>query len=148
MIINDGANTAGLSNPGNSFRPDLVPGVCIYRCFPNDPLQYINPAAFSLPAVGTFGNLGAGTIRFPAYKNIDFSMSKNFRFRERYTIQFRAEMFNAFNNKQFVFVDGGLSLQNNKTAVNFGQSQNPDFGRFNAPEKFPREIQFGIKFNF
>lgn len=148
MIINDGANTAGLSNPGNSFRPDLVPGVCIYRCFPNDPLQYINPAAFSLPAVGTFGNLGAGTIRFPAYKNIDFSMSKNFRFKERYTIQFRAEMFNAFNNKQFVFVDGGLSLQDNKTASNFGKSQNGDFGRFNAPEKFPREIQFGLKFNF
>jgi hypothetical protein len=148
MIINDGANTAGLSNPGNSFRPNLNPGVCIYNCFPNDPLQYINPAAFSLPAVGTFGNLGAGTIRFPAFKNIDFSMVKNFRFKERYSIQFRAEMFNAFNNPQFTFVDGGLSLQDNKTAANFGQSQNGDFGRLQGPTRQPREIQFGLKFNF
>jgi len=149
MIINDGANTAGLRNGGGAgFRPNLVPGVCIYNCFPNDPLQYINPAAFSLPAVGTFGTLGSGAIRFPAYKNIDFSIDKNFKFKERYGIQFRAEMFNAFNHPQFVFVDGALNLNNQLSNPLFGKSTNGDFGRFNGPTRQPREIQFGLKFSF
>ncbi|HKV40160.1 MAG TPA: carboxypeptidase regulatory-like domain-containing protein [Blastocatellia bacterium] len=155
VIITDGANTAGLSNAGNTFRPNLVPGVCIYNCFPNDPLQYLNPAAFSLPAVGTFGTLGAGSIRFPAYKNIDFSIDKNFRVKERFGIQFRAEMFNAFNNPQFTGVDANLSLNDslfsNPTLKTpnplFGKSTNGDFGRLTA-DRQPREIQFGLKFTF
>jgi hypothetical protein len=91
-----GANTAGLGTGGNQ-RPDLVAGVPIYLKN-GDKRQFLNPAAFALPGVGLFGNLGRGSIRGPSTTNIDFSVNKNWRFKERYGVQFRAEMFNAFNH--------------------------------------------------
>jgi hypothetical protein len=142
-----GANTPGLGSTGNvCFRPDVVPGVPIYL-HSGGPLQYLNPAAFALPAVGKFGNLGRGAIRTPAFNTLDFSLNKNWRFKERYGIQFRTELFNALNHPNFTGLDNQLSFQNNKTASNFGQSQNSDFGRLGS-DRGPREIQFGFKFTF
>jgi hypothetical protein len=143
-----GANTAGLGNGGNQ-RPDLVSGVPIYLKT-GDRRQFLNPAAFSLPGVGLFGNLGRGSVRGPSTTNIDFSVNKNWRFRERYGVQFRAEMFNAFNHANFGSneVDANLNLVQNKNDANFGKSTNSDFGKINAPYRGPREIQFGFKFSF
>jgi hypothetical protein len=154
-----GANTAGLANTSNvCFRPDVVPGVPIYLHTGN-PLQWLNPAAFALPAAGRFGNMGRGAVRTPGSNVLDLSINKNFRFKERYGIQFRAEMFNALNHPNFVGVDNQLSLNNNfysdpatKTKnPNFGKSSNADFGFLGgdtAGGRGPREIQFGIKFSF
>jgi len=145
--ICDGANTPGLGTTTNvCFRPDLVPGVDPYL-HTGDPLRFLNPAAFTLPAVGKFGNLGRGAIRTPASNNLDFSINKNWRFKERYGIQFRAEMFNAFNHANFLGLDTNISLQNLKTDPNFGKSTNADFG-FLGGDRGPREIQFGFKFSF
>src|SRR5207245_1406333 len=85
--IRSGANTAGLAGAG-SQRPNLVSGVPIYL-HTNNPLQYLNPAAFSLPDAGKFGTLGRGAIRAPGFANVDFSVNKNWRVLERYQIQFR-----------------------------------------------------------
>jgi len=51
-----GANTAGLEAQSTQ-RPNLIPGVPIYL---NNGINYLNRAAFSLPAAGQFGSLGAG----------------------------------------------------------------------------------------
>jgi hypothetical protein len=118
-----------------------VPGVSPYA-HTGDPLQYLNAAAFSLPAFGKFGNLGRGTITLPGIKNVDFSINKNWRLREHYGIQFRAEMFNVFNHPNFLGLDGNLSLDRTT-----GKSTNPDFGRLSG-DRGPREIQFGLKFSF
>jgi hypothetical protein len=88
--------TAGNVNP----RPNLVQGVPLYLNT-SDKTQWLNPAAFSLPAVGQLGSLGKGSIRGKTVNNIDFSVAKNFKFKERYGIQFRAEMFNVFNHANF-----------------------------------------------
>jgi hypothetical protein len=143
-----GANTAGLRTGGQQ-RPDLVPNVPIYLHTADD-RQFLNPAAFALPDVGKFGNLGRGAIRGPSTKNIDFSVNKNWRFKERYGVQFRAEMFNAFNHPNFGSneVDANLSLVQNKNDANFGKSTNTDFGIIGAGYRGPREIQFGLKFSF
>jgi hypothetical protein len=101
LDITSGANTAGLSGT-NSQRPDLVPGVPIFLDNDNDPTTLLNPAAFALPAAGTFGSLGRGIIRGPGIRNVDFSLNKNFPFGERYSIQFRAEAFNIFNHPNFI----------------------------------------------
>ena len=79
LDVTSGTNPAGLAAnfPHLGQRPDLVPGVPIYLHIAGDPLQYLNPAAFSLPAVGQFGNLGRGAIRGPGSKNIDLSVVKN-----------------------------------------------------------------------
>jgi hypothetical protein len=143
-----GANTPGLASaPANGgFRPDLVPGVPVYLDT-GDPTQRLNPAAFALPAAGRFGNLGRGAVRMPGIKNIDFSLSKNWKMRERYGIQFRSEMFNAFNHPNFIGIDNGLAFQNNRNDANFGRSLNSNFGRLGG-DLGPRVIQFGLKFTF
>jgi len=144
--VTAGANTAGISGAGNQ-RPDLVAGVPIYLHDPNNPTQFLNPAAFALPAAGTFGNLGRGSIRGPGIDNVDLSFVKNFRIGERYGVQFRAEAFNLFNHPNFVGWDTALSFENNATNANFGHPTNGGFGTLNATQSH-REIQFGLKFSF
>jgi hypothetical protein len=140
LNIFSGVDTAGLGGAG-SQRPDLVPGVDIYSNG-NDPLQIINPAAFRIPAQGRIGSLGRGSIRGPGSKNVDFSVAKNWKVRERVGLQFRAEMFNVFN---FVNFRGhNLSVAGGGIENNFS---NGGFGRANST-RGPREIQFGLKLSF
>jgi hypothetical protein len=139
-----GANTGGLEAQSTQ-RPDLVAGVPIYL---NNGTSYLNPAAFRLPAAGSFGSLGRGVIRMPARKNVDFSVNKNWRIKERYGVQFRTEIFNLFNRVNFTSLEtADLAFQNNASDANFGKSTAANFGRFNR-DAGPREIQFGFKFTF
>lgn len=143
--LTSGVNTVGLSS-SNGQRPNLVPGVPIYLNT-SDKSLHLNPAAFSLPGIGQQGSLGKGAIRGRGTTTVDFSLNKNWRMRERYGIQFRAEFFNLFNHANFVGFDSALQLQGNQTESNFGQSTNSSFGTiFDAAR--PREIQFGLKFTF
>jgi len=50
------------------------------------------------PANGTFGNMGRNIFRDSGFKNVDFSVFKVFTFKERYSAQFRLEIFNLFNH--------------------------------------------------
>jgi hypothetical protein len=138
------------SGAAGGFRPDLVPGVPIYL-HGADKTVYLNPAAFKAPAVGQFGNLRRGFVRQPGLKNVDFSVAKNWKVKEKYGIQLRAEMFNLFNTTNFNGFDPGLGLQihrdtNGKLDGTFTQT-NGNFGKLNS-DRGPRNIQFGIKFNF
>jgi len=136
-----GTDRAGLGN-ATTQRPNLVSGAQIYIDNPSDRSLLLNRAAFAVPAAGTFGNLKRGDVRAPSIKNIDFSMAKNWRVRERYGIQFRAEMFNVFN---FVNFRG-----HNLSQALFGIDNtlaNGGFGRAGST-RGPREIQFGLKFTF
>ena len=60
-------------------------------------VEYLNKAAFAAPAAGTFGNLGRNVIYGPAFFSIDPSLFKTFRLTERFSLQFRAEVFNVLN---------------------------------------------------
>ena len=51
-----------------------------------------------LPTLGTFGTMGRNIFRDTGFKNVDFSVFKNFTFKERYSAQFRVEFFNVFNH--------------------------------------------------
>jgi hypothetical protein len=132
---------AGLGN-STTQRPNLVSGVPLYIDNPADRSLLINRAAFALPAPGTFGNLPRGFVRAPGIKNVDFSMVKNWRIQERFSLQFRAEMFNAFN---FVNFRG-----HNASVAAFGIENRLDSGGFGraGSTRGPREIQFGLKLNF
>ncbi len=63
--------------------------------------QYFNPAAFQPNAEFTFGNSPRNVLVGPHLNNVDLGIDKNFRFHERYRVQFRWEMFNAFNTPAF-----------------------------------------------
>jgi len=133
------------SNAPGGFRPNLVSGAKIYLDGP-DKTRYLNPAAFSLPAPGVFGNLRRGFVRQPGLKNVDFSVNKNWKIHEKYGIQFRAEMFNLFNHTNFNGFDPGLAAGFDTTGKFTGFTNN-NFGTLNS-DRGPRNIQFGIKFNF
>jgi len=50
------------------------------------------------PALGTFGTMGRNIFRDSGFKDVDFSVFKTFTYKERYSAQFRAEVFNLFNH--------------------------------------------------
>ena len=64
-----------------------------------------NTNAFAQPAAGFFGNAGTGSIRGPGLINFDMGFYKDFRIKERHTIEFRAELFNIFNHSNFNAID-------------------------------------------
>lgn len=97
--------------------------------------QYFTTAAFRQNAPGTFGNTGRNILKGPGINYSDAALMKNWTMRERYKVQFRWELFNAFNH------------------ANFGQPDaNPSsgtYGRITAtgPIK-PRVMQAGLKLTF
>jgi len=58
---------------------------------------WLNPTAFALNALGTFGNQGRNMWRGPGLATVDLGIAKRFPITEFLTTQFRFEMFNAFN---------------------------------------------------
>jgi hypothetical protein len=135
--------------PGNGgLRVNLVPGQSIYL-HTSDGTQYLNRAAFALPALGTFGNLTRGLVRQPGTRNVDFSLAKNWALRERYRIQFRAEFFNLFNHTNFNgFGNSAFSPSGFNTTTNhFDILTNQNFGTLGS-DLGPRNVQFGLKLNF
>jgi hypothetical protein len=59
---------------------------------------YFDATAFVLPPVGSFGNSGRNIMVGPGDWNLDFALFKRFRIHENWQIQYRWEMFNAFNH--------------------------------------------------
>src|SRR5262249_38312715 len=59
---------------------------------------WLNPAAFSLPALGTYGNLGQNTVQGPGMFQLNVALSRTFRLGERRSIQVRADAFNLPNH--------------------------------------------------
>ena len=72
-------------------------------------------------------------LRTPGVKNLDFSLVRNQRIRERYTVQFRAEAFNLTNTPQ---LDDPVGSVNSR-----------DFGRILGGAG-NRMIQFGVRISF
>src|SRR6185369_15402802 len=128
--ITTGANTIGTASAVGQ-RPNYT-GAPLYLDT-GDSTRHLNPAAFARPAPGQLGTLGKGSVRGKPITNVDLSVAKNWRFKERYGFQFRAEFFNVFNHPNFVGFDTDI--------------RNSTFGTLNTITT-PREIQLGFKFNF
>jgi hypothetical protein len=63
----------------------------------NGAIQYLNKAAFTQPANGTFGSEKRNNFYGPGFGTVDFSTFKNTKITERVTAQLRVEIFNLFN---------------------------------------------------
>jgi outer membrane receptor protein involved in Fe transport len=68
--------------------------------------NWLNPAAFTSPAPGTFGNSHRNEFYGPGYSDVDFSVFKNTPITERVSTQFRVEMFNLFNRYNYASPGG------------------------------------------
>ena len=89
-------NVPGGGQSRNVARPDLVPGVDPY--IHDRGWLYVNPAAFAMPAPGTYGNLGRNALRGPGISQFDLTLSKKFLVKEVMNIEFRAECYNVLNS--------------------------------------------------
>ena len=98
---------------------------------------FINPSAFALPSVGSFGNCAPRAFHGPGIENVDFSVFKNFPITESIRVEFRSEFFNTFNHANF---------QNPSAA--FNPASLGSFGRSFSTITDPREIQFALKLYF
>ena len=59
---------------------------------------YLNAAAFTAPAPGTYGNVGYNSIVGPRYWEWNEAISRQFQIREQQRIEIRAEAFNVTNS--------------------------------------------------
>jgi hypothetical protein len=86
--------TCGSNNTCTS-RPDLAANCSLYA---NQSFnQWFNPACYSVPAPGLFGNLPRQSLVGPNLRTLDLSLLKDTALRENFRIQFRAEAFNILN---------------------------------------------------
>jgi Carboxypeptidase regulatory-like domain len=71
--------------------------------------NYFNPLAFSVPAIGTFGNAGVNIMYGPGFINHDLTVTRAIRIMEKRELQLRVEAFNALNHVQFTGVNSAFS---------------------------------------
>lgn len=53
------------------------------------------------PVNGTYGTMGRNIFRDTGFADVDFSVFKDFTFKERYNAEFRAELFNVLNHPNY-----------------------------------------------
>jgi hypothetical protein len=87
--------------------------------------------------------LSRGAFTGPAYNNFDCSLSKRFRWVERYSLQFRLQVFNAMNRTTITRVDDRMYFLSGTTA-----SLNPSFLQPEGIARRARDIQLGLVFRF
>jgi len=106
------------------------------------------------PKQGTFGTMGRNIFRDRGFKNVDFSVFKDFKIKERIGAEFRVEFFNVFNHPNFANPYGaavGAGFNDPSGATSFGcgcatpdiPAGNPIVGSGGA-----RDIQLGLKLTF
>jgi hypothetical protein len=106
-------------------------------------------------ALGQYGNMGRNIFRDSGFKNLDMSIFKNFRFKERYGIQARWEVFNVFNHPLAANPYGAGGFVNANNLLNgspvFGSAlATPDFiaGNPLIGSGSQRVMQVGLKLTF
>ncbi len=148
-------NTPGGGASRNIRRPDVVAGVPFY--LDND-RNILNPAAFTTPAPGTYGNLPRNALRGPLFRQFDMTFSKKIRLTENTNIQFRTEIFNIFNTTNFA---NPAATLNNSISATFQPGQpftqslaGGTFGQIRSTVGRTvglgtnRQIQFALRLNF
>jgi carboxypeptidase family protein len=117
----------------SSQRPDQVLSNIYLDRSGRPSTQYLNPAAFALPAFGTLGNVGRVTVVLPPSWQFDMAVARTFKIREMQSIEFRAEAYNVTNS----FRPGTIDM-------NFSSS---NFGKIRTALD-PRIMQFALKYIF
>jgi hypothetical protein len=119
----------GLDNATN--RPDVSGTVSM----PKTVGEWFDTSAFSLPALGAWGNMVRDSVYGPGRDDWNISLFKSFLFNEARNsrLELRVETFNTFNHTQY------QNVSTTFTSSNFGQV---------TSTYDPRTIQLGIKLLF
>jgi outer membrane receptor protein involved in Fe transport len=122
-------------------RPDVVSGIDHVGAI-DGPTGWLNPAAFSNPAAGTFGTLGRNTERGPQFVQVDMSLFKNVRLDASRNVQLRVEVYNVLNRLQLPPAPNANFL----APATFGRFFNT-FGRTEGLGT-SRQIQLAVRYAF
>ena len=163
-VINSGfigvINTPGGNASRSTRRPDLIPGVNPFITIGDGNLRYLNPAAFAIPAPGTYGNLPRNFLKGPAFHQFDLTLQKRFPITERVNIEFRSEIYNLFNRANFSNPPAvlpnilGTSASSAQPGQPFATTSVGQFGVINGTVGRTvglgtnRQIQFAARLNF
>ena len=150
-VLLPGSSISPYGNSG-TLRPDRVPGVSLTPPGGRTIAHWINPAAFAVPAPGTFGDAGRNLYPGPGTWQVDTGLAKNIALGERAQLEFRSEFYNLFNHPQLgppqaIFNPGAtagfgsiINTVNLNTAI---VSPITPVG-----SGTPREIQFALRLQF
>jgi hypothetical protein len=139
----------GYLNPANFATAQLL-----YPFDPANPGTTCDPVNNPNFCTTFFGNLGRNTFRGPYQQNWDFSVLKNFRLTERFSLRFTTDFFNIWNHANFsnpaindvetivTCAPGTAGCQSN------GLSVNSPFGKIISTAGTPRLIQFSLRLAF
>jgi hypothetical protein len=135
---NSGIDLGGIATDvAGAFNSDVVAGAPLTfssGSLRNNLQSYITRSSWILAPRNRYGSSGRGMLRGPGQSDVDFSLFKDFKFRERLVTQFRTEFFNIFNH------------------ANFGNPQasldSAAFGQISSTSVNARLIQFALKLSF
>ena len=125
------ANRTG--SPLVGHRPNRTCDGSLGSVNPRENPQFLDTSCFAVAPSGFFGNSSRNPLHGPGINNWDIGIQKNFGITEDVRVQFRGEMFNAFNHAQFGNPNGNASTGN--------------FGLIGSARQ-PRLIQLGLKVLF
>jgi len=131
-------NVSGIASSG-ADRPNCVSNP---NTGPHTVSEWFDTNAFTPPTLifpttgfpyRILGNCGRNIVKGPDHRNFDTSLQRIIRLHERHSLEFRADFFNMTNHPNF-FIPNRF----------FGAST---FGQINSA-KFPRQIQFALRYSF
>jgi hypothetical protein len=150
-VVTGSFNNSGINGNGSEAeRPNLiVPGTnqCTNTGNPN---AWFNTSIYALSPQNTYGNSGRNGGCGPALRDFDSSFIKRTRLTERFSTEFRAEMFNIFNLTNFAEPTNTLytGRVSGCTTGNFCGALSPSAGKIVATVTTSRQIQFALKLLF
>ena len=92
------ANVPGGGNSRNVRRPNVMPDVNPYI---KSGRQWLNPAAFTAPAAGAFGNARRNDYTGPSLAQLDATLSKTLAVGEKLAFEFHADVYNVLNHPNY-----------------------------------------------
>lgn len=138
----------------NAFRPNLVYGVPVWLEGANYPGgRAINPAAFAVLPAGVQGNLGRNALAGFGMWQVDCSLTREFRWRDRKELELRLESFNLLNHPNFAdpvsFLDNPLFGQSGSMLNLMLGTGSPGSGLSPVLQSGgPRSFQASVRYRF
>ena len=100
-------------------------------------VQWFNPCAFEVPAIGTLGNAPRNFLHDQNFFNLDTSVHRLFPIKEGFALKIDVEAFNVLNHPVL-----GSPATTVTTASSFGQINSTAYGNANRILQFAAKIQF------